>query len=70
MTGEGRALLSVHKEANFCDLGQLACRVPQMESTVRVSVSRPEGWLATKLLVRLTTASCGPSCCAAGEAEV
>ena len=35
--------------------------VEQIDSTVSDSVSRPEGWLATKLPVRLTTASSGPS---------
>ena len=33
-----------------------------MERTVRVSVSRPEGWLAAKVPVRLTTASWASVC--------
>src|SRR5208337_4727924 len=41
--------------------GRLACSVAQIESTVSVSVSSPDGWLAAKAPVRFTTASSGPS---------
>src|SRR5215472_15685602 len=46
--------------------GRFALCVPQMESTVRVSVSRPDGWPATKLPLRLITAIGGPESVARG----
>src|SRR6185437_4094062 len=50
--------------------GRLACSVSLIDSTVSVSVSRPDGWLAAKLPLRLITASSSPeSFCAAAFAE-
>ncbi len=57
MAGQGGALLAIDQEADLGDVGQVGAEVAQMESTVRDSVSRPEGWLAAKVPVRLTTAS-------------
>ncbi len=63
VAGERGARLAVDQEANLSHLGQVGVGAwRRSRATVRVSVCKPDGWLAAKLPARLTTASCGAGC--------